>query len=306
MKAERFAEMRFLRCTCAAHAGPRSPKTERGGFLKANKTDAGGRAQPAPHQVGERVRGRTVGDSPRRSAARGQTLGNSPRRSAARGQTLGDSPRRSAVRGQTLGDSPRRSAARGQALGNSPRRSAVRGQTLGDSPRQSAARGQALGDSPRRSAARGRTLGDSPRRNTARGRSLSTPEAAGRLRDAGRCGRRTSAGRCAGRGNPAAGNPGRTRFCRPAALFFIPIFAFTRINNFKSKVYSTLSDAPCPRRHAGRILFEVCCGCTKARSRKHAGRRGEGHGDAERAARVLSAGSPAGRAARGRLRWPDR
>lgn len=222
MKAERFAEMRFLRCTCAAHAGPRSPKTERGGFLKANKTDAGGRAQPAPHQVGERVRGRTVGDSPRRSAARG------------------------------------------------------------------------------------RTLGDSPRRNTARGRSLSTPEAAGRLRDAGRCGRRTSAGRCAGRGNPAAGNPGRTRFCRPAALFFIPIFAFTRINNFKSKVYSTLSDAPCPRRHAGRILFEVCCGCTKARSRKHAGRRGEGHGDAERAARVLSAGSPAGRAARGRLRWPDR
>ena len=264
MKAERFAEMRFLRCTCAAHAGPRSPKTERGGFLKANKTDAGGRAQPAPHQVGERVRGRTVGDSPRRSAARGQTLGNSPRRSAARGQTLGDSPRRSAVRGQTLGDSPRRSAARG------------------------------------------RTLGDSLRRNTARGRSLSTPEAAGRLRDAGRCGRRTSAGRCAGRGNPAAGNPGRTRFCRPAALFFIPIFAFTRINNFKSKVYSTLSDAPCPRRHAGRILFEVCCGCTKARSRKHAGRRGEGHGDAERAARVLSAGSPAGRAARGRLRWPDR
>ena len=222
MKAERFAEMRFLRCTCAAHAGPRSPKTERGGFLKANKTDAGGRAQPAPHQVGERVRGRTVGDSPRRSAARG------------------------------------------------------------------------------------RTLGDSLRRNTARGRSLSTPEAAGRLRDAGRCGRRTSAGRCAGRGNPAAGNPGRTRFCRPAALFFIPIFAFTRINNFKSKVYSTLSDAPCPRRHAGRILFEVCCGCTKARSRKHAGRRGEGHGDAERAARVLSAGSPAGRAARGRLRWPDR
>lgn len=214
--------MRFLRCTCAAHAGPRSPKTERGGFLKANKTDASGRAQPAPHQVGERVRGRTVGDSPCRSAARGQTLGDSPRRSAARG------------------------------------------------------------------------------------RSLSTPEAAGRLRDAGRCGRRTSAGRCAGRGNPAAGNPGRTRFCRPAALFFIPIFAFTRINNFKSKVYSTLSDAPRPRRHAGRILFEVCCGCTKARPRKHAGRRGEGHGDAERAARVLSAGSPAGRAARGRLRWPDR
>lgn len=222
MKAEGFAEMRFLRCTCAAHAGPRSPKTERGGFLKANKTDASGRAQPAPHQVGERVRGRTVGDSPCRSAARGQTLGDSPRRSAARG------------------------------------------------------------------------------------RSLSTPEAAGRLRDAGRCGRRTSAGRCAGRGNPAAGNPGRTRFCRPAALFFIPIFAFTRINNFKSKVYSTLSDAPRPRRHAGRILFEVCCGCTKARPRKHAGRRGEGHGDAERAARVLSAGSPAGRAARGRLRWPDR
>ena len=250
MKAEGFAEMRFLRCTCAAHAGPRSPKTERGGFLKANKTDAGGRAQPAPHQVGERVRGRTVGDSPRRSAARGQTLGDSPRRSAARGQTLGDSPCRSAVRGQTLGDSPCRSAVRGRAL--------------------------------------------------------STPEAAGRLRDAGRCGRRTSAGRCAGRGNPAAGNPGRTRFCRPAALFFIPIFAFTRINNFKSKVYSTLSDAPCPRRHAGRILFEVCCGCTKARPRKHAGRRGEGHGGAERAARVLSAGSPAGRAARGRLRWPDR
>ena len=208
MKGEGFAEMRFLRCTCAAHAGPRSPKTERGGFLKANKTDAGGRAQPAPRQVGEKVRGRTVGDS--------------------------------------------------------------------------------------------------PRRNTVRGRALSTPEAAGRLRDAGRCGRRTSAGRCAGRGNPAAGNPGRTRFCRPAALFFIPIFAFTRINNFKSKVYSTLSDAPCPRRHAGRILFEVCCGCTKARPRKHAGRRGEGHGDAERAARVLSAGSPAGRAARGRLRWPDR
>lgn len=208
MKAEGFAEMRFMRCTCAAHAGPRSPKTERGGFLKANKTDAGGRAQPAPHQVGERVRGRTVGDSPRRSAARG--------------------------------------------------------------------------------------------------RSLSTPEAAGRLRDAGRCGRRTSAGRCAGRGNPAAGNPGRTRFCRPAALFFIPIFAFTRINNFKSKVYSTLSDAPRPRRHAGRILFEVCCGCTKARPRRHAGRRGEGHGGTERAARVLSAGSPAGRAARGRLRWPDR
>lgn len=208
MKAEGFAEMRFMRCTCAAHAGPRSPKTERGGFLKANKTDAGGRAQPAPHQVGERVRGRTVGDSPRRSAARG--------------------------------------------------------------------------------------------------RSLSTPEAAGRLRDAGRCGRRTSAGRCAGRGNPAAGNPGRTRFCRPAALFFIPIFAFTRINNFKSKVYSTLSDAPRPRRHAGRILFEVCCGCTKARPRRHAGQRGEGHGGTERAARVLSAGSPAGRAARGRLRWPDR
>lgn len=208
MKAEGFAEMRFMRCTCAAHAGPRSPKTERGGFLKANKTDAGGRAQPAPHQVGERVRGRTVGDSPRRSAARG--------------------------------------------------------------------------------------------------RSLSTPEAAGRLRDAGRCGRRTSAGRCAGRGNPAAGNPGRTRFCRPAALFFIPIFAFTRTNNFKSKVYSILSDASCPRRHAGRISFEVCCGCTKARPRRHAGRRGEGHGDAERAARVLSAGSPAGRAARGRLRWPDR
>lgn len=236
MKAEGFAEMRFLRCTCAAHAGPRSPKTERGGFLKANKTDAGGRAQPAPHQVGERVRGRTVGDSPRRSA--------------------------------------------------------VRGRALGDSPRQSAVRGRALGDSPRRSAARGRAL--------------STPEAAGRLRDAGRCGRRTSAGRCAGRGNPAAGNPGRTRFCRPAALFFIPIFAFTRINNFKSKVYSTLSDAPCPRRHAGRILFEVCCGCTKARPRRHAGRRGEGHGGTERAARVLSAGSPAGRAARGRLRWPDR
>ena len=208
MKAEGFAEMRFMRCTCAAHAGPRSPKTERGGFLKANKTDAGGRAQPAPHQVGERVRGRTVGDSPRRSAARG--------------------------------------------------------------------------------------------------RSLSTPEAAGRLRDAGRGGRRTSAGRCAGRGNPAAGNPGRTRFCRPAALFFIPIFAFTRINNFKSKVYSTLSDAPRPRRHAGRILFEVCCGCTKARPRRHAGQRGEGHGGTERAARVLSAGSPAGRAARGRLRWPDR
>ena len=236
MKAEGFAEMRFLRCTCAAHAGPRSPKTERGGFLKANKADAGGRAQPAPHQVGEKARGRTVGDSPRRSAARGQTLGDSPCRSAVRGQTLGDSPCRSAVRG----------------------------------------------------------------------RALSTPEAAGRLRDAGRCGRRTSAGRCAGRGNPAAGNPGRTRFCRPAALFFIPIFAFTRINNFKSKVYSTLSDAPCPRRHAGRILFEVCCGCTKARPRKHAGRRGEGHGGAERAARVLSAGSPAGRAARGRLRWPDR
>lgn len=208
MKAEGFAEMRFLRCTCAAHAGPRSPKTERGGFLKANKADAGGRAQPAPHQVGEKARGRTLGDSPCRSAVRG--------------------------------------------------------------------------------------------------RALSTPEAAGRLRDAGRCGRRTSAGRCAGRGNPAAGNPGRTRFCRPAALFFIPIFAFTRINNFKSKVYSTLSDAPCPRRHAGRILFEVCCGCTKARPRKHAGRRGEGHGGAERAARVLSAGSPAGRAARGRLRWPDR
>ena len=213
--------MRFLRCTCAAHAGPRSPKTERGGFLKANKADAGGRAQPAPHQVGEKARGRTLGDSPCRSAARG------------------------------------------------------------------------------------RALGDSPCRSAVRGRALSTPEAAGRLRDAGRCGR-TSAGRCAGRGNPAAGNPGRTRFCRPAALFFIPIFAFTRINNFKSKVYSTLSDAPCPRRHAGRILFEVCCGCTKARPRKHAGRRGEGHGGAERAARVLSAGSPAGRAARGRLRWPDR
>ena len=222
MKAEGFAEMRFLWCTCAAHAGPRSPKTERGGFLKANKADAGGRAQPAPHQVGEKARGRTLGDSPCRSAARG------------------------------------------------------------------------------------RALGDSPCRSAVRGRALSTPEAAGRLRDAGRCGRRTSAGRCAGRGNPAAGNPGRTRFCRPAALFFIPIFAFTRINNFKSKVYSTLSDAPCPRRHAGRILFEVCCGCTKARPRKHAGRRGEGHGGAERAARVLSAGSPAGRAARGRLRWPDR
>ena len=222
MKAEGFAEMRFLRCTCAAHAGPRSPKTERGGFLKANKADAGGRAQPAPHQVGEKARGRTLGDSPCRSAARG------------------------------------------------------------------------------------RALGDSPCRSAVRGRALSTPEAAGRLRDAGRCGRRRSAGRCAGRGNPAAGNPGRTRFCRPAALFFIPIFAFTRINNFKSKVYSTLSDAPCPRRHAGRILFEVCCGCTKARPRKHAGRRGEGHGGAERAARVLSAGSPAGRAARGRLRWPDR
>ena len=222
MKAEGFAEMRFLRCTCAAHAGPRSPKTERGGFLKANKADAGGRAQPAPHQVGEKARGRTLGDSPCRSAARG------------------------------------------------------------------------------------RALGDSPCRSAVRGRALSTPEAAGRLRDAGRCGRRTSAGRGAGRGNPAAGNPGRTRFCRPAALFFIPIFAFTRINNFKSKVYSTLSDAPCPRRHAGRILFEVCCGCTKARPRKHAGRRGEGHGGAERAARVLSAGSPAGRAARGRLRWPDR
>ena len=222
MKAEWFAEMRFLRCTCAAHAGPRSPKTERGGFFKPNKAAAGGRAQPAPHQVGEKARGRTLGDSPCRSAARG------------------------------------------------------------------------------------RALGDSPCRSAVRGRALSTPEAAGRLRDAGRCGRRTSAGRCAGRGNPAAGNPGRTRFCRPAALFFIPIFAFTRINNFKSKVYSTLSDAPCPRRHAGRILFEVCCGCTKARPRKHAGRRGEGHGGAERAARVLSAGSPAGRAARGRLRWPDR
>lgn len=264
MKGEGFAEMRFLRCTCAAHAGPRSPKTERGGFLKANKTDAGGRAQPAPHQVGEKVRGRTVGDSPCQSAVRGRALSDSPCRSAARGRALGDSPRRSAARGRALSDSPCRSAARGQ------------------------------------------TLGDSPRRSAARGRSLSTPEAAGRLRDAGRCGRRTSAGRCAGRGNPAAGNPGRTRFCRPAALFFIPIFAFTRINNFKSKVYSTLSDAPRPRRHAGRILFEVCCGCTKARPRRHAGRRGEGHGGTERAARVLSAGSPAGRAARGRLRWPDR